>query len=431
MRLAALTLLACLAPAADLPAVHPLFDGDRVHDLHIYFDRADWYQVLRSKFEGKTELEYTEATLVWGDLKLERIGVRFKGNSSYRSYPTTKKSFKLKTNEFVKGQRIEGIDTFNLNNSFRDPALVREKVYYELAREAGLTAPRVNYAAVHVNGEFWGLYFLTEDVEGTFLKNHLGRKENGNLYKGEPRGTLEWRGTDPAVYKTLYEKQTNEAKDDWTDLIALLDVLNRTPPAQLKEKLEPLLDIESALSLLALDILTANLDSYIGSGHNYYLYRRESDGKFTFIPWDPNEAFGCFNLGLSIPQLQQLPLFYLPKPQAPPGQPAPPANAVVPRPLAQRLWDVPELRAAYVEKVKALMKGPAATDTLLDRVAALRDLAAPFILMEQRSMFSQEDWTRAVKEDVRVGNLGFVPGLDAFIRQRGASLLAQLEAQGW
>jgi len=72
------------------------------------------------------------------------VGVRFKGNSSYRTYPTQKRSFKIETNEFVKGRRIQNIDTLNLNNAFKDPSMVREIVYYEMARDSGLKASRVS-----------------------------------------------------------------------------------------------------------------------------------------------------------------------------------------------------------------------------------------------------------------------------------------------
>ena len=258
----------------------------------------------------------------WGDGQtLEQIGVRFKGNSSYRSYPGQKKSFKLKTNAFVKGQRIGGLDTLNLNNAFKDPSYLREKLYFELARAAGLAAPRTNYAAVYVNGEYWGLYFLSEDVDGQCLENHVGEKEDGNLYKGEPCGTLQWRGAEARFFKQEYEKANHEKADDWSDLIDLVYTLNNTPREEIRERPDAMMDVDSAVALLALDLASVNLDSYVGSGHNYYLYRRDSDHKFQFIPWDPNEAFGNFNLGMPLDELRSLPLFWQQRPQQMPGGP--------------------------------------------------------------------------------------------------------------
>ena len=438
MKLAVWLLAGASALLAQLPVAHPLFDGDAVHDIYLFFDSPDWYEQLRANFEGLDDPIYMEATFVWNEITMERVGVRFKGNSSYRTYPGTKKSFKIKTNEFVKGRRINNVDTINLHNAFKDPSYVREKIYYELASAAGLKAPRTNYAALYVNGEYWGLYFLTEDIDGEFLQNHVGAKEDGNLYKGDPRGTLEWRGPDAAPYRNEYEKDNNEDADDWSDLIGLIDVLNRTPREQLKERLDAMVDVDSALTLLALDNLTANLDSYIGSGHNYYLYHRKSDGKFMFFPWDPNEAYGNFNMGLIINDLQRLPLQWLPRPMPAPGQPAPPANAVVPHPLAQRLWEVPEYRTAYLQKVQALATGPAEPEVVLGRMRALRDFVRPYVERETRSMFTVAQFDKAFTDNQRTGGpvqpgqppvpVFDIPGLEPFVRVRAESVLRQLEA---
>lgn len=431
-----IALLAAVPLTAQLPLPHPFWEFDAVHDIYLFLDSPNWYEQLRTNFEGTDDPAYLEANLVFNEHSLQRVGIRFKGNSSYRTYPGQKKSFKIKTNKFVKGQRIAGIDTFNLHNAFKDPSYVREKVYYELARAAGLKAPRTNYAAVYINGEYWGLYFLAEDVDGQFLENHFGEDEDGNLYKGDPRGTLEWRGPDPDPYRREYEKDNNEDADDWTDLIQFIDILNRTPREQLKERLDAVLDVDSAVALLAVDNLTANLDSYIGSGHNYYVYHRKSDGKFTFIPWDPNEAFGNFNMGLTINDLQRLPLLWLPRPMGMPGQPPPP-NAVAIRPLAQRLWEIPEYRAAYFARVKSLLEGAAEPELLLGRMRALHDFIRPYVEREARSMFTVAQFERAMTENQRTGGppqpgqpptpAFDIPGLEPFVRARAESVARQLE----
>lgn len=427
-----------LLSAQDLPVEHPLFAGDTVHEMRIYFTQPDWYERLRANFEGKADPDYMEARFVWGDVDMERAGVRFKGNSSYRTYPTQKKSFKIKTNEYIKGRRIQNIDTLNLNNAFKDPSMVREKVYYEMARAAGLKASRVNYAALYINDEYWGLYFLTEDVDGEFLENHLGKGEDGNLYKGDPQGTLQWRGLDKAPYKQAFEKENNEAADDWSDLIRLIDVLNNTPLLQLRERLEPLLDVDSALTLLALDIVTANLDSYIGSGHNYYLYRQKSDGRFRLMPWDPNEAFGSFDMGIPMQDLQRLPLFFTPRPMQAPGGPPLPPNAMAPRPLAQKLWEVPEYRERYLAKVREIADGSANPDALLERMTALRTMIEPWVELETRSMFTLDQFRRALTEHIQTGSATppppgtppvprfLIPGLEPFLRGRAGSIREQL-----
>ena len=92
----------------------------------------------------KNDVPYIEASSQWGDNKFDVAGVRFKGNSSYIGANTRKKPFHIKLNEFVKGQKIEGIASFSLSNTWNDPSFVREKACCEVAAAAGLKAPRAN-----------------------------------------------------------------------------------------------------------------------------------------------------------------------------------------------------------------------------------------------------------------------------------------------
>ncbi len=167
--------------------------------------------------------------------------------------------------------------------------------------------------------------------------------------------------------------------------------------------MEARLDVDSALRQMALDNLTVNLDSYIGSGHNYYLYHRKADDRFVMMPWDPNEAWGNFNMGMALDGLTALPLLWLPPAgQAPgpplPGQPAGPQQPGATRPLAQRLWAVPEFQQRYLRIVKALLEGPAKPETLLERMITLRDLIRPWVEMDTLKMFTTAQFDGAITQ---------------------------------
>jgi spore coat protein CotH len=293
--------------------------------------------------------------------------VRFKGNTSYSAYPGDKKSFKLDINEFVSGQRIHGVDKLNLNNAFHDPSFVREKVFYELAAEVGLAAPRANYAALYINDVYWGLYFLIEQVDEEFLVSRFGAGEAGNLWKGDPRGNLLWQGPNPVEYQDDYELESNEAANDWSQLIDLCNRLDNTPQSSLPAALNPVLDANSALAYLALCSVTVTLDSYLGRSHNLYYYRRDSDARFAIVPWDANESFGAFPVSFTVPQLERLPVEWV---QAP----------VDSHPLAVRMWAEPGWAAIHRGHMRKLMNGGADPDRILARMNALRDLVRPYVL---------------------------------------------------
>jgi spore coat protein CotH len=44
--------------------------------------------------------------------------------------------------------------------------------------------------------------------------------------------------------------------------------------------------VEAFLKFIAANALLSNLDSYLGYGHNYFLYLNPTPNKFVFIPWD-------------------------------------------------------------------------------------------------------------------------------------------------
>ncbi|MBU1706676.1 CotH kinase family protein, partial [bacterium] len=406
-------ILPSLAMAALTTPTHPLFDGDAVHEIHLTFHQTSWYDSLVSNFEGLEEPLYLAAEFEWETIHFDSIGVRFKGNSSYYSYPSDKKSFKLDINAFVDGQEIYGLDKLNLNNGFLDPSFVREKCCYELCKAAGLPTERTNFAALYINEIYWGLYTIVEQYDQEFIESRFGNSEEGNLWKGDEHGTLEYLGPNQELYYSEYELKTNEEENDWSALIELVDKLNNTPLVDLSDTLHNLMDVNSALALLAVDNLTVNLDSYTGRCCNYYCYHRDLDNRFVFANWDVNESWGIFSMGMSVAQLKQLSPFWTINR---PGE-----N----RPLAERLWQVDAYEAIYLGHMKKLMAIAAQPDWLLTRMEDLRDIIRPYVLADTKKMFSNAQFEAAMTSDINAGGPPpgrIIPGLESFMRERDTYL---------
>jgi len=405
------------------PPSSAVFEPDAVHEIRLTFKQADWFEQLTAIYaEFRDNTPYIEGSLEWGPYKFDSVGVRFKGNSSYSGATTRKKPFRIKLNEFVKGQKIDGMASFGLSNGWNDPSFVREKPYYELAATAGLAAPRSNFAALYVNDEYWGLYILGEIVNGDFLKNHFAKGDDGgNLYKAsDPGANLAYLGDDPASYQRFFSKESNEDANDWTDLIELARVFDQTPAAELPAKLESLIDVDSFLTALALDNLTVNLDSYVGMAQNYYLYRRPSDKKWVWIPWDPSLAFGAFSQGGTGQSLRDLPLEWVqttaaggggafPGGGVPPGGGIPPGGGVPPgggafpgalggtgRPIATKLWEVPEYKSRYREIYQRLVEQVFVPAQVVARMEALRDMIRPWVEKDTQKLVTLAQFEAAV-----------------------------------
>lgn len=378
-----------------------LFNDDRVAGLRVELSAADWAALLA---DPVAEAWY-RAAIVYDDTRLEQVMVRVKGNSSLRSVAATgshRFSFKVDLDDVVSDQQLLGESKLILNNGFKDPTLLREALGYGVARAAGLPASRTAFVDLSVADEHLGVYTLVEDVGGDFLDGNFD-DGNGILYQPEPpAGDLTWRGASFADYPGLeVERHEELGHGAFLALVAALDAGDATA-------YPTVLDVERALTYLAVNGLLANLDSYLGTAHNYYLYG--TGGPFTVIPWDMNEAFGNFVCGCNRAGIIALPI----------EEPTcAPAEA---RPLVAKLLADAELAARYREIVGELLDGPFAEAAMQARVDVLAALIRPAVEADTAKFFTTAQFEQALDSDVAGGGIGLM----AFVRERREAVAAQL-----
>src|SRR6478735_2371061 len=100
------------------------FGTPSVHTVKFTFPYSNYTDSLTWSYDNDT---YIKATVEVDGTTLADCGVKWKGNSSYTA-PGNKKSFKIDFNEFVSGQDVDGLKKLNLNNAFKDPSFLREKL---------------------------------------------------------------------------------------------------------------------------------------------------------------------------------------------------------------------------------------------------------------------------------------------------------------
>jgi spore coat protein CotH len=263
----------------------------------------------------------------------------------------------------------------NLSNNFKDASAMREYLAYELFRKSGLCAGRSAFVklSITVEGAFrkksYGLYTAVEQVDAAFLRKCFGNAE-GTLFKPEVFGAdpLQYRSDNPRDYAKC-ELKHGELHPDYDELIQLMKLADKAPEEDFARKVGDLLDVDSFLKFLAVNALLANYDSYIGTGHNFYLYFDAPNGKFVFIPWDLNEAFGMFT-----------PRGYNPKTCA--GVSILKPVAMGSRALVERILDVKRWRSKYEEHLSGFISGSFKDDSLVRRVEELRKIIEPAIKEE-------------------------------------------------
>jgi hypothetical protein len=264
-----------------------LYDEKVLRTIFIRFQNPDWERELMDFY--RTDVEVPADITVDGKL-YPQVGVHFRGNSSFRSIPETLKHSINLSMDFVHGkQRLLGYKTLNLLNANEDPSLIRAVMYSYISRQY-YPAPKANMMRVVINGENWGVYENVQQFNGDFLKEATGSKE-GARWKvpGRSPGGLIFLGENVSTYRYAFELKSKEDPQAWAALIKLCRVLNSTPPAQLQNALNGLLDVDGALRFLALDKALLNSDGYWSRASDYAIYR-DANGVFHVIPHDTNET---------------------------------------------------------------------------------------------------------------------------------------------
>ncbi|MBI2839819.1 MAG: CotH kinase family protein [Acidobacteria bacterium] len=424
-------ILSIVPSTASADEAAAFFADGAVHEMRITFANEGWYDTLYNSHANDPQDPYFPASFEADGAVIPLIGVRFKGNSSFGG-SNVKKSFKLDFDVYDGDANFFGMIKLNLNNGFRDPTMLREKLFLDFAARF-IPAPRVTFVRLLVNGKYWGLYSAVEQVDGRFVDGRFGDDEDGNLFKaqasdegGEPQregwSDLTYLGGDPAAYKKYYQLKTNEAADDYTQLIGLTNVLNNSSPASFPKKLEPVLDVREALYALALNNVFVNLDSYNGSAHNYYIYDRDDTGTFVYIPWDTGLSFGRFLMTIARDEDPlQIDPFWLPSLSDPGGQPV-----AVSRPLMERLWANSTYRNEYLCAIRDLLESGFDKVTMSRRIARLAKVIRADLKADPNKMYSDDQFEQSLTTDIP-DEREPIYGLVSFVERRAAALRARLE----
>lgn len=402
------------------------FDDSVVREIRLYPENPNWYNVLQQAHqnEATTGDPYFPCRFKYGDIELPKIGIRMKGNSSFRRNGI-KKPFKLDFNEYDDNLNFLGLKKLNLNNGDLQPDFMREKLLHDFAGKY-IAALRSVFVRLYINDAYYGLYLAVEQPDKTMMESRFGDDEDGNLYEGEERigGTggrpdLAYLGPNQSSYQNIYLLKTNETANDYSGLIQFIDSLNNTATAELPAKLEPLADVENLLNAMAINVLFVNLDSYWGAAGEYYLYDRSRDGKFIHVQWDHNETFGITGDGtprLANPFITDP--FFLPNGGTGTGA----------RPLLQKLWAVQDYRRLYLRMLARYTREGFDPTTYAARIKQLADLIRPHLTEDPNRVFTMAQFETNLNAQITSGNIA-IPGVNQFAQARYDYIRPYLNAQ--
>lgn len=284
------TLILCFAFNAN--AQYSLFDDSYLHEIRITSTDPNFWQVLGDDWQANLnqgiDIPYQSTTVSIDGNELLEVGVRQKGFSSNFFVQTTKKPLKLHFSKFVEDREYDGVRKLNLANGVGDPAIIKDKLAYDMFRFQGVSGPRVAHAKLFINDEYWGIYAMIEQIDKRYLKRNFADND-GNLWKNQGNSDLSWLGNDPTSYS--FELQTNEEENDWTKFLDFVDFINNSTDIEFESDLNNFFHLDEYLKIVAIDILINNWDSYLDHGRNWYMYHEPVSDKMHWVPWDYNFAF--------------------------------------------------------------------------------------------------------------------------------------------
>lgn len=267
-------------PEETEPAYVAWMREEKIHEIRIEMDPAEWNKIRNNPYLD----DYHAADVTIDGVTVKNVGIRTRGHGSLNlaveAFPYSYKyPLKIKFDKYDKDQNFMGLDELALNNGGDDYSFMRDYMGYEAYRMLGADVSCVTYFNVYLNDELRGFYVGVEAIDTSYLER-LFDSHKHNLYEGEAGASL--TKYMPLSYLTQ-KKGSDESKEDVKKLI---DVLADTPLGE-KGEIETILDVDSALRMLAVNAVLDNRDGYGGMyAHNYYLYN--DNGKFIVLPWDMN-----------------------------------------------------------------------------------------------------------------------------------------------
>lgn len=360
------------------------------------------------------EFPWGHADLELNGVALKDVGVRYKGNYTYMaSSRALKKSLKVDLNKYVSGQKLDALTAINLHCGVSDPTRARESFSYAYFHAAGVPAPRTAIAEVTLSvpgkyeKEYVGAYTLVEQVNKTFLKQHFG-DGSGLLLKPEGlQGGPTYLGEAWQPYEDRYKPDSKVTAEQKKRLIAFAKVVQEGTDAEFAAEIGNYLDVDAFLRFIAANALLANLDSYLGYGHNYYMYLVPDTNKFVFIPWDVDLSLATWPAAGMPEQLVELSLQH---PHSGKDR------------LLDRLYAIAEHKNRYMKIVRELSNTSFTKEKLTAILAEVENALKEPLAKEAKAVAAR-------KEGPAGGQFGQSMPPKRFIQERIKSVASQLAGE--
>lgn len=309
MRKWAVCVLACLATPAGaetptptnagwLDAGQSIYISDELTQVTVTMAQSDLEAMLANPFDNTYRPCTVRLVNSVIDETILDVAIRPRGNTSRTA---TKKSWKIKFNEFVPGREVHGIEKLNLNGHQNDPSVVRGKLAWDIYNAFGVPSPRAAMTRLVINDGSLvdDVYVNAEQIDDEFLDAWFG-DDTGNLYqcsyKGQRADLRFVPPGDAATYAALgnltYELEEDSGADQHADLAEFIEFVEFSTDAVFAAEIVQRFSVDNFLRSLAVDCVNGHWDNLWYGANNFFLYANPDTGRFEYIPYDLDNTYG-------------------------------------------------------------------------------------------------------------------------------------------
>lgn len=290
-----------------------IFDQNALHTFELSIPLSN----LEKIDSDPAAEEYVVGSLNFNGEELSTVGIRYKGSigafvdavsgkdwtkpSGHKT--ATKISLKVKIDWGDSARTFYGLKKLQFHSQNLDPSQMHERLGYWLFREMGVVAPRSVHARLIINGVFYGVYALTEQIDEQFIAYNY-KDASGNLYKEVWPVNYLGVATDQDGF--LEKLKTNKAAEVNANMIQnFAQDIVKANDDELRALIIKRMNLDQIISYTVVDRMIRNDDGafhwYCNSkgcdNHNYFWYEEPSIQKLHLIPWDLDDAFQNIGYG--------------------------------------------------------------------------------------------------------------------------------------
>lgn len=208
------------------------------------------------------------------------VEARYKGSSSL-AFP--KKSWAIK---FENTNNPFNVTRINLHADYNDESAMRNFLILRLCARLGLPASTINHVTYTVNGQNWGVYTQTEQIDNFYLARN-GRSTLA-LYKGSDHGANLAPLVNDDEYLSVWEIEQG-GDLSYNELRVLFNKFLYLSKDDFDAQLNNFFETENALQLYAILFTFVEFDNFT---KNTWINKNSNTLKYELLPWDNEGSFG-------------------------------------------------------------------------------------------------------------------------------------------